>query len=77
MVTVEPTGTTKPKMGRRKDLLLAVSKKNTRDLCQSSVSPEQQNWGSFKLRVHAYSRRGLSRGEFSIKLGQKLTVSKL
>ena len=33
----------------------------------------QQNWGSFKLKVHAYSWKGLSKGEFSIELGQRST----
>ena len=37
-VGVEPKDATKPKNGRRKDLLLAASKENTRDLSQSSVS---------------------------------------
>ena len=45
---VEPKHTTKPKCGRRKDLLLAASKENTRD-----CSPEQQHSGRFKLRVDA------------------------
>ena len=45
---------------RIKDLLLlAPSKENTRALSQSSYLPELQNWGSFKLRVHVHSRRGL------------------
>ena len=35
---VQPQDITKPKMGRRKDLLLAANKENT-DLSQSSVSP--------------------------------------
>ena len=38
LVGVEPKDTTKPKIGRRKDLLLAVRKENTGDLSQSSVS---------------------------------------
>ena len=37
---------------------------------QSYKVSEQQNWGSFKLRIHAYSGAGLSRGEYSIELGQ-------
>ena len=32
--------------------------------------PKQQNWGSFKLREHAYSWGGLNRGELSMKLGK-------
>lgn len=47
---VEPKHTTKPKCGIRKDLLLAAGKENTKD-----CSPEQQNSGRFKLRVHAFS----------------------
>ena len=39
MAGVEPKDTTKPKIGRRKELLLiAASKENTGDLSQSSVS---------------------------------------
>ena len=38
LVGVKPTDTTKPKIRRRKDLLLAASKENTGDLSQSSVS---------------------------------------
>ena len=34
----EPTDTTKPKIRRRKELLLAASKENTGDFSQSSVS---------------------------------------
>ena len=43
LVGVEPIDTTKPKMGRRKDLLLATSKENTGDLSQSSVCPNSKN----------------------------------
>ena len=59
MVGVKPKNTTKLKIGRRKDLLLAPSKENTGDLSQSSVF-QQQNLGNFKLRIHADSRRGLA-----------------
>ena len=38
-VGVKPIDKTKPKIRRRKDLLPAASKENTRDLSQSSVSP--------------------------------------
>ena len=39
LVVVQPKNTTKPKIRRKKDLLLlAVSKENTEDLSQSSVS---------------------------------------
>ena len=63
LVSVEPKDTTKPKIRRRKDLLLlAAGKENTGDLAQSSVF--LNSWRSIKLRVHAYSRRGL--GEQSL-----------
>lgn len=39
LVGDEPKDTTKVKMRRRKDLFLAASKENTRDLSQSSISP--------------------------------------
>ena len=42
LVRVEPKDTTKSKVGRRKDLLLAASKENTRDLSQISVSPNSK-----------------------------------
>ena len=42
MVSVEPKDTTKPKSGRRKDLLFAARKENPRDLSQSSVSPNSK-----------------------------------
>ena len=38
LVAVKPKDTAKAEIGRRKDLLLAVSKENTGDLSQSSVS---------------------------------------
>ena len=38
MVGVEPKDTTEPRIGRRKDLLLAASKENMGDLSQSGVS---------------------------------------
>ena len=37
---IEPVSTTKLKIRRRKDLLLAASKENTGGLSQSSVSPK-------------------------------------
>ena len=43
LVGVEPKDTTKPKIGRRKDLLLAASKGNTGDPSQSSVSPNSKS----------------------------------
>ena len=42
LVGVEPIDTPKPKIRRRKDLLLAASKENTGDLSQSSVSPDSK-----------------------------------
>ena len=39
---VQPRDTMKSKVRRRKDLLLATSKENTRDLSQSSVSPNSK-----------------------------------
>ena len=38
LVVIKPIDTTKPKIRRRKDLLLAASKQNTRDLSRSRVS---------------------------------------
>ena len=38
LVDVKLKDTTKPKSRRRKDLFLAASKENTRDLSQSSIS---------------------------------------
>lgn len=38
LVGDEPKETTKVKMRRRKDLFLAASKENTKDLSQSSIS---------------------------------------
>ena len=43
LVGVKPKGTTKPKSGRKKDLLLAASKENTEDLAQSSVFPNSKS----------------------------------
>ena len=43
LVSVEPKDTTKPGIRKRKNLLLAASKKNTGDIPQSSRSPEEQN----------------------------------
>ena len=42
LVGIEPKDTTKPKSRRRRDLLLATSKENTRDLSQSSISPNSK-----------------------------------
>lgn len=54
----KPNDTPKSKSGRKKDLLLAAAS-------------NKQNWASFKLSVHTYSWRGLSR-----ELGQRLTELK-
>ena len=40
MVDVKPKYTIKPKVRRRKDILLAASKENTGDLSQSSYLPQ-------------------------------------
>ena len=55
LVGVKPKDTTKPKIWRRKDLLLLAASKNTGGLSQSSVSPNSKNWRSFKLEAPAYS----------------------
>lgn len=53
---IKPKDTTKWKTRRRKDLqLLAASKENAGIFPKAVFFPEQQNWGHFKLRVHAYS----------------------
>ena len=59
---VKPKDTTKPKIGRRKDLLLAANK-NTGNISQKSNSPQIEE--SFKQKAHEYLRRGLSRAEFN------------
>ena len=47
MMDIEPKDTTKPKIGRRKDLLsLAASKENTGDLSKA-VSPQTAKLGKF------------------------------
>lgn len=73
MLSVKLIDINKPKIRKRKDLLsLAASKATTRDVSQI-ISPQTAKLG--KLRVPAYSRKGLSR-EFTIKLGPRLTESK-
>ena len=42
LMDVKPKDTTKPKIGRKKDLLLLAETKNTRDLSQGSVSPDSK-----------------------------------
>ena len=70
---------TKPKIRRRKGLLLAASKETIGKDHQKSFPKqcpqEQQNWRSFKLRVYAYSLRDLSRREVRRELRQRLTES--
>ena len=74
---VKSKDTTKPMNDRKKDLLFSASKgEETRDPSQSSVLGAGK-LGSFQLRVHPYSWRGLSRGEFSIELGSRTTESNL
>ena len=51
-LAVEPKVTTKPTNWRRKELLLSASEENAGT---SPKHPEPLNWGSFKLRVYAYS----------------------
>ena len=46
LVGVEPKDITQPKTGRRRDLLLAASKENTRDLAKT-VSPQTPTLGKF------------------------------
>ena len=75
LLSAEPKDTTKPKIGRRKDLLIAASEGTLR-IFSKAVSIQLAKLEN-KLRAHAYSCRGLSRGEFSIELGQRLTDSKL
>ena len=53
--------TTKPKIGRWKDLLPSASKENIGEHWGSfpkQYLPEQQNWGHFKLRAHACFMKG-------------------
>ena len=57
---VKPKDITKPKIGRRKGLLLAASKENTGESFPKRCLSKQHNWGSVKLSVHTYSWRGLS-----------------
>lgn len=74
-MSVEPEDTTKPKIRRRKNFLHVASQ--TLGIFPDAVSPRTVKLGTFKLWVHAYPWRGLSRREFSIELGQRLTESKL
>ena len=46
LVGIEPKDTTKPKSRRKKDLLLAASEENTRDL-PKAVSPQTAKLGKF------------------------------
>lgn len=41
-MAIEPKDKTKPKTGQQKNLLLLAASKNTRDLAQSSVSPNSK-----------------------------------
>ena len=75
MVSVELKDTKKAKIRRRKEVLLAA-RKSTRDLTPEQHLPRQQNWGSFKPRVHVFMKGREQRG-FSIELGRWSTESKL
>ena len=61
----------KPKVWRRKDVLLPSAGKESSKDC-----PQAVKLGRFKLRVHIWSWRGFSGGEFSRELGQRLTEFK-
>ena len=52
-VDVKPKHITKPKSRGKEDLLLTA--RRTPGIFPKALSPQQQNCGSFKLRVHAYS----------------------
>ena len=69
---LEPKDTSKPNIRRRKDLLLAANKEKRGELSPKQGLSEQQNWGSLKWRVYAWSWGGLSRRQFSTELGQSL-----
>ena len=73
LVGVGPKDTIKPKIRRRKDLLLlAARKQNTGDLSQSSVS-QTAKLGRFKLRVHAYSfMKGFEQSRIQHRVGAKV-----
>lgn len=55
LVDVEPIDTTNPKYERRNDLLLLEASKENTGLLPKVVAPQGQDWGSFKVRAHAYS----------------------
>ena len=87
MVGVKQKDTTKPKSGRKEDLLLAGNKENTGDPSQGSVSPTAK-LGKFYTKGVCIFTNGpgqymhihegvLSRGIFKIELRQRLTESKL
>ena len=52
-------------------VLLTISKAEGWDYFPKQCFLEQWNWGDFKLRVHAYSWRGLHNEELRMELGQK------
>ena len=60
LVDGEPLDTTKPKIRRRKYLLSLAASKRTHGPFPKQYLPKKQNWGSFKLRVCAYSCRSLN-----------------
>lgn len=55
LVGVKKKDPAMPKSQRRRDLLLAASKENSKDLSQRSVSLNSTIGGHFKLREHASS----------------------
>jgi hypothetical protein len=60
--------TTKPKIRRRKDLLLGAGKENSGDLSQSAVSPNSK-LGKFQAQSMCIFIEGLSREESNIEMG--------
>ena len=77
LIGIKPKDTQPSHRWREGRIYYLQQVRRTLGIFPKAISPQQQNWGSFKLRVHAYSWRGLSRGEFSIVLEQRLTESRL
>ena len=55
---------------------LLTEQHRTLGIFPKAVPSQQQNWGGFKLRVHAYLWRGFRREEFTIELWPRSTESK-
>ena len=70
LVGIKPKDTIKPKTGRRKGSLLAQVRRTLRIFLKAG-SPQEQNWGNFKLRVHAYSWRDKGVCIFMVGLKQR------